>query len=302
MIHNMETKVCNKCNVEKDVTEFQGRRKVCKTCKACREKNMIYWEKNKEILRLKKKVWYKNNKESDQEKKKDYYQKNKEEIKRKSKKWYENNKEKSKEYHTEYRKNNRQKYKKSNQKYYENNKELMQERNKIYAENNKEKIKRKSKKWYENNKERAKEVQTEYRKNNIERLRKRDNEYLRNKREVNPLFKLCSNIRSYIRSSIIKGGYSKKSRSFEILGCSYKEFKKQIESNWEDWMNWDNYGKYNGVENYGWDLDHIVPLSSAKCEEDILKLNHHTNIQPLCSYVNRCIKRDNIDYYKNQKG
>ena len=287
----METKVCIKCNTEKDVTEFQGRRKVCKTCKTCREKkeieNKIYREKNKEILRLKKKVWYKNNKESDQKRKKDYYQKNKEEIKRKSKKWYENNKEKSKEYHTEYRKNNRQIFKKSNQKWYENNKELLQEKRKDYYQKNKEKTYDRVKKWYENNKERSK---------------KNRREYIRNKRKVNPLFRLSTNIRVYIRYSIIKGGYSKKSKTFEILGCSYKELKEQIESNWEDWMNWDNYGKYNGVENYGWDLDHIVPLSSAKCEEDILKLNHHTNIQPLCSYVNRRVKRDKIDYYENQKG
>ena len=233
----METKVCIKCDSEKDVTEFQGRWKVCKTCREKKEReNKIYREKNKEVLRLKKRVWYKNNKESDQEKKKDYYQKNKEEIKRKSKKWRENNKERSKEYHTEYRKNN------------------------------------------------------------IERIRKRDSEYLRNKREVNPLFKLSSNIRTYMRSSITKGGYTKKSKTFEILGCSYEEFREHIESHWEDWMNWDNYGLYNGEENYGWDLDHIVPLSSALCEEDIIRLNHHSNIQPLCSYVNRNVKRDIVDW------
>ena len=293
----METKVCIKCDSEKDVTEFQGRWKVCKTCREKKEReNKIYREKNKEVLRLKKRVWYKNNKESDQEKKKDYYQKNKEEIKRKSKKWCENNKERSKEYHTEYRKNNRQKYKKSNQKYYENNKELLQERNKIYREKNKEKENGRVKKWRENNKERSKEYHTEYRKNNIERIRKRDSEYLRNKREVNPLFKLSSNIRTYMRSSITKGGYTKKSKTFEILGCSYEEFREHIESHWEDWMNWDNYGLYNGEENYGWDLDHIVPLSSALCEEDIIHLNHHSNIQPLCSYVNRNVKRDIVDW------
>ena len=61
-------------------------------------------------------------------------------------------------------------------------------------------------------------------------------------------------------------------------------------------MNWDNYGLYNGEENYGWDLDHIVPVSSAQCEEDIYRLNHHSNIQPLCSYVNRYVKRDIVDW------
>ena len=296
----METKVCNKCNVEKDVMEFQGMGKVCKTCKTCREKkkieNKIYRENNKEIISLKKKVWYENNKGLNQKKRKEYYQKNKEEIKRKSKKWYENNKERSKEYHTEYRKNNRQRYKKSNQKWYENNKELINKKKREHYQNNKEKESDRVKKWYGNNKEWFKEYRTEYRKNNIERLRKRDSEYLRNKREVNPLFKLSSNIRTYIRASIIKGGYSKKSRTFEILGCSYEELKEHIESQFEDWMNWDNYGIYNGKEKCGWDLDHIVPVSSAECEEDIIRLNHYSNIQPLCSYINRDVKRDNIDW------
>jgi hypothetical protein len=59
-------------------------------------------------------------------------------------------------------------------------------------------------------------------------------------------------------------------------------------------MNWDNKGLYNGTSNYGWDLDHRIPLSSAVTEEEIIKLNHHTNIQPLCSHYNRDIKKDQI--------
>jgi hypothetical protein len=60
-------------------------------------------------------------------------------------------------------------------------------------------------------------------------------------------------------------------------------------------MNWNNRGLYNGTENYGWDLDHIIPLSSAKTEGEVIKLNHYTNIQPLCSYVNRDIKKNNYN-------
>jgi hypothetical protein len=89
-------------------------------------------------------------------------------------------------------------------------------------------------------------------------------------------------------------GYKKNTRTYKILGCTYEEFKTHIESQWEEWMNWDNYGRYNGEENYGWDLDHIIPLSSVTTEEDIIRLNHYSNIQPLCSYVNRYVKRDKI--------
>jgi len=57
-------------------------------------------------------------------------------------------------------------------------------------------------------------------------------------------------------------------------------------------MSWENYGLYNGELNYGWDIDHMVPLSSANTEEELLKLFHHTNLQPLCSKTNRDIKRN----------
>jgi cytidylate kinase len=53
-----------------------------------------------------------------------------------------------------------------------------------------------------------------------------------------------------------------------------------------------NRGKYNGTFNFGWDIDHMIPVSTAKTEEDVIRLNHYTNLQPLCSKINRDIKRN----------
>ena len=55
----------------------------------------------------------------------------------------------------------------------------------------------------------------------------------------------------------------------------------------------------DGSLNYGWDLDHITPISSAKTEEDVIRLNNYTNFQPLCSKVNRDIKKDKLTWQIN---
>ena len=112
--------------------------------------------------------------------------------------------------------------------------------------------------------------------------------------KTDTLYSLSHAIRGMIQKSIRMGGYTKRSKTYEILGCSFEEFKSYLESKFETWMNWDNRGLYNGELNYGWDIDHIIPVSSAKTDEDIIGINHYTNLQPLCSYINRYIKKDNI--------
>ena len=139
------------------------------------------------------------------------------------------------------------------------------------------------------------ERQKKYQKNN----KQKRNIYLKRRRENDPLFKLITNIRNLINNSFSEMNYLKNSKTEEILGCSFKDFKIYIESKFENWMNWKNRGLYNGSLNYGWDIDHIIPISSAKTEEELLKLNHYTNLQPLCSYTNRHIKSGNIIIVNN---
>lgn len=57
-----------------------------------------------------------------------------------------------------------------------------------------------------------------------------------------------------------------------------------------------NYGLYNGKFNFGWDLDHIIPLSSVNTESELIALCHFSNIQPLCSHVNRDIKKNKLNF------
>jgi hypothetical protein len=174
------------------------------------------------------------------------------------------------------------------------------EYHKQYYQNNKEKIKEKSKLWYRNNLDKVKIAKNNYKskKRQLDKIYREKTKESRNlkekiKRDNNPIYKLTTNTRRLILKSFKSGNYTKNSKTFEILGCSYEDFKSYIESLWEPWMNWDNYGLYNGELNYGWDIDHIVPLSTIITKDDVIKLNHYTNLQPLCSYTNRYIKKDN---------
>lgn len=157
---------------------------------------------------------------------------------------------------------------------------------------NKESILEKRKENYDNNKEAKLNYQKEYNKNNKDKR----NSYLVERRKNDPLFKLITNIRNLIYNSFYYNGYSKNSKTEELLGCYFIDLKEYLESKFEPWMTWENRGLYNGALNYGWDIDHIVPLSSVNSEEDIIKLNNYTNLQPLCSKINRDIKKDNLEY------
>jgi len=128
--------------------------------------------------------------------------------------------------------------------------------------------------YYNNNKEKKHEYTLQYYHKNKEKL----NAKIKTKRETDPLFKLRTSIRSHIGLKLRKNNYTKKSRTYEILGCSYDDFKRHIESQFLEGMTWDNHGE--------WHLDHIVPVSYGLNEAEVLALNHYTNFQPLWAIDN----------------
>lgn len=172
------------------------------------------------------------------------------------------------------------------------NKDIISIKQNLYKNENKDHIKEKRKIYNCINSEVIASKQKHYRSNNRPKI----NYYHKNKRITDPLYKLRNNIRNSIYQSLKYNGYFKSKRTEEILGCTFEEFKLYIELLFKPWMTWENQGLYNGELDYGWDIDHIIPLSSAKTEEEIIKLNHFSNLQPLCSKANRDIKRDKPNY------
>lgn len=263
-------KICIKCNLEKDVLDFtknlrnkDGLESICKVCRSLKIKENYYLKK--EEINKKRREEYNLNVEEINKKRRNKYQKNKKEILEKQKEYKNNNEEyqkKYKEYQKEYQKS--VKYKE-------------------YKIKNKDKIK---------------EYEKEYRKKSDVRKRINKQSIERNKiRKIkDPIFKLKVSIRSSISNNFRRNGFKKSLKTEEIIGCSFIDFKLYLESKFENWMNWGNKGLYSGDFKYGWDIDHIIPLSSADTEEDLISLNHYTNLQPLCSKINREIKRDLNEY------
>lgn len=174
--------------------------------------------------------------------------------------------------------------------YHINNKESISEKKKKYYLENSDSIKNRMKENYENNKDSKIEYQKEYSIRNKEKVSLYKRDYQRNRRKNDVVFKLKYVVSRLIRNSLKNKGFSKNERTVEILGCDISFFKNYIESLFTTDMNWENYGKI-------WDIDHIIPLASAINEQEVLKLNHYTNLQPLDSNINRNIKRDKLDFY-----
>lgn len=173
--------------------------------------------------------------------------------------------------------------------YKTNCKQCEHEKYSIWYEKNRYKKSEMNKEYYINNKEKLNKNNKEYREINRERI----NERTRNRYKNDVIYKLSQVIRCGLRSGLKRKKYVKENKTQMILGSSFEEFKIYLESKFEPWMTWDNYGLYNGNFEYGWDIDHIEPIDIADTEEKVIKLFHYTNLRPLCSKINRDIKKNN---------
>jgi len=166
-----------------------------------------------------------------------------------------------------YYKNNIEYYKN----YYNDNFDKIREIKKNWVDSNNESVKLQQEKWRKNNVLHTKQ----YKKLNFEKLKSYNKNYGKIRRESDVLFKLSGNIRTRISQFIKSNKFTKRNKTFEIVGCSSEFLKKYLEEQFTDNMSWDNHGTY------GWHIDHKIPLSSAKTEKEFYELCHYTNLQPL---------------------
>ncbi len=122
--------------------------------------------------------------------------------------------------------------------------------------------------YYSNKRKVTSEIyRNSYRGKELKRLREK-RKYVYNK-----YYRLANLLRSRLRCALNRNSLTKRAKLSEYLGCTIEFLKHHLESQFQLGMTWENQGQ--------WHIDHIIPLSSAKSEEEIYKLCHYTNLQPL---------------------
>jgi len=266
-------KVCTKCGVEKELSEFyktlqRGKLRIRSDCKKCNIKQSVdYIQNHLEQTKITAMKWRENNADEIRYKDKQRYLNNKEKYKEKYKKshklWYQNNKEKVKANVKRWRSNNLEKANKIKQEYYKKNCEKLREKSRQYRLDNPEKVK---------------ECKAEYYKKHPEKRR----EYECNKKVANLHYRIKHNVSTLVLSRLKFRLLSKEGQTtFSFFPYTVDELIKHLESLFAPWMNWQNYGKRAGC----WCIDHIRPdisfdYKSVK-DEEFQKCWALNNLQPL---------------------
>ena len=135
--------------------------------------------------------------------------------------------------------------------------------------------------WYDKTRKERNEHRSEYYQHNKEKILIQNKKYKgvnsvnrKKKYDKDILFKLRHRLSCRLREVLKFKTLIKNKTHNEVMGCSSEFLKEYLEKQFTEKMSWENHGFY------GWHIDHIVPLSSAKTEE-IYKLCHYTNLQPL---------------------
>lgn len=149
------------------------------------------------------------------------------------------------------------------------------ERKRLLREENPKKYEDYNKFYYQENRVDEIKRSTEYQNNNKEKVKIRRN--IRHKIRYNNdvIYKIKCTVRNRLKKFLKIKTINRKTKTFDIIGCDSEFLKKHIENHFTDGMTWNNYGLK------GWHIDHKIPLDSVKTEDDVYKLCHYTNLQPL---------------------
>lgn len=116
-------------------------------------------------------------------------------------------------------------------------------------------------------------AQKHWKKRNPEGGRARNRRRVKQRCASDPAYALRSRLRKRIKKALDARGLRKRVGTTSIVGCSWDELRGHIEAQFSPGMRWDNRGQ--------WHVDHIVPMALATTEQDVIDLNHYSNLRPL---------------------
>lgn len=127
-----------------------------------------------------------------------------------------------------------------------------------------------------------------YCKKYINKNRSKINQRRRESMKNSPIKRLKRNLSRRLGHALKTKYYKKTSRTHQMLGADYETVFEHLKATAEI-----NYGAYCPAINYH--IDHIIPCSTAKTEEELIKLQHYSNLQFLTPDDN-IAKSDKLDY------
>jgi hypothetical protein len=171
----------------------------------------------------------------------------------------------------------------------EKNRDEVLKKRRAYRANNVERHRLQDLQFRAKNPERSRRWKQSWREKNQEHLREyyrrrwsleKNAKAARNRERfgTEPIYRLSVLVRGRIRKAFTRDGYQKRSTTNELVGCTWGELKIHIEKQFLKGMSWEN--------KVLWHVDHIIPLASAKTEEEIAALCHFTNLRPLWALDN----------------
>ena len=134
------------------------------------------------------------------------------------------------------------------------------------------------KKYYKDNSEIILEKQKKYRQS--DKARAIRSKRLAEKRKTDPMYKIIDTIKSRLNKYLKASNIDKVNKTFDMVGCTPEFLKQYLEKKFKPGMTWKNHTKK------GWHIDHIIPISKAETLEDINRLTHYTNLQPMWAIDN----------------
>lgn len=212
---------------------------------ARRKSNAKYRSKNADKISKQQAEYYRKNADKISKRDAEYRRKNADKIRKRNLEYIRKNRDKVRKMGARYRRKNADKVRKRSAEYIRKNLDKVRKNQSEWRRKNADKLRKYSAEYYRKNTDKLRKTKAEYRRKNADKVRKKSAEYSR-RIEVRIVRDQRSRLKQIIGSTSV--------RRHEMTGCTPKQLRDHIESQFVKGMTWENQGR--------WHIDHIMPCSA----------------------------------------